>query len=109
MEKFCHHGNTDPGLMAEWPKRSFMKCHVWRKPGTTHHLPNAIPPAERGGGSIKLWGCFSAAGTGRLVRVEGKLNGKKYREILNENLHPTAQDLGLALRLAHSRDKAGEF
>jgi tRNA pseudouridine-54 N-methylase len=27
-----------------------------------------------------LWGCFSAAGTGRQVRIEGKMNGAKYRE-----------------------------
>ena len=31
-----------------------------------------------------LWGCFSAAGIGRLVVIEGKMNGAKYREILNE-------------------------
>ena len=30
--------------------------------------------------------CFSKAGTGGLVRVEGKLNGAKYRDILDENL-----------------------
>lgn len=35
------------------------------------------------GGSIMLWGCFSAAGTGALVRVELKLN---VAVILNENL-----------------------
>uniref|UniRef100_A0A8C7MNP0 Uncharacterized protein n=1 Tax=Oncorhynchus kisutch TaxID=8019 RepID=A0A8C7MNP0_ONCKI len=33
-----------------------------------------------------LWGCFSTAGTGRLVRIEGKMNGAKYGEILDENL-----------------------
>ena len=33
-----------------------------------------------------LWGCFSTAETGRLVRIEGKMNGAKYREILDENL-----------------------
>ncbi|KAF4088887.1 hypothetical protein AMELA_G00059910 [Ameiurus melas] len=50
------------------------KCHVWMKPGTTHHLANTIPTVKHGGGRIMLWGCFSAAGTGRLVRIEGKMN-----------------------------------
>jgi hypothetical protein len=27
----------------------------------------------------------SAAGTGRLVRIEAKMNGAKYREIFDEN------------------------
>nr|ACN10560.1 Transposable element Tc1 transposase [Salmo salar] len=48
------------------------KHHVWRKPGT-------IPMVKHGGASIMLWGCFSAAGTGRLIRIEGKLNGAKYK------------------------------
>uniref|UniRef100_A0AAZ3QIE1 Transposable element Tc1 transposase n=1 Tax=Oncorhynchus tshawytscha TaxID=74940 RepID=A0AAZ3QIE1_ONCTS len=57
------------------------KRHVWRKPGN-------IRTVKHGGGSIMLWGCFSAAGTGRLVR----LNEAKYREILDENLLQSAQD-----------------
>ncbi len=32
-----------------------------------------IPTVKHGGGSTMLWGCFSAAGTGRLVRIEGKI------------------------------------
>jgi hypothetical protein len=40
-------------------------------------------------------GCFSAAGTGRLVRIEGKMYRVKYREILDENLIQSAQDLSL--------------
>jgi hypothetical protein len=45
---------------------------IWRKSGT-------IPMVKYGHGSIMLWECFSAAGTGRLVRIEGKMNGTQYR------------------------------
>ncbi len=44
---------------------------------------------KHGGGSIMLW-CFSAAGTGRLVAIEGKMNAAKYRDILDENLLQSA-------------------
>uniref|UniRef100_A0AAQ4QPQ8 Transposase Tc1-like domain-containing protein n=1 Tax=Gasterosteus aculeatus aculeatus TaxID=481459 RepID=A0AAQ4QPQ8_GASAC len=60
------------------------KRHVWRKPGTAHHLANTIPTVQHGGGSIMLWGCFSVGGTGRLVRIEGKMNAAMYRNILDE-------------------------
>ena len=71
------------------------KCHVWRKPGTAQHLANTIRTMKTGGRSIVLWGCFSVAGTGRLVRIGGKMNRAKYREILDENLFQIAQDLRL--------------
>ena len=51
-----------------------VKSHVWMKPGT-------IPKVKHGGGTIMLWGCVSAAGTGRLVGIEEKMNGAKYREM----------------------------
>jgi hypothetical protein len=38
---------------------------------------------------------FSVAGIGRLVRIKGKMNSTKYREILDENLLQSAQDLRL--------------
>jgi hypothetical protein len=55
---------------------------------------------NHGGGSIMLWACISAAGIGRLVRIEAKMNGAKYREILDENLLQSAQDLRLGRRFA---------
>jgi hypothetical protein len=56
------------------------------------------------GGSIMLLGCFSVAGTGRLVRIEAKMNGAKYREILNENLLQSTQDLSLGQRFTFQQD-----
>ena len=51
-----------------------------------------------------LWGHFSAARTGRLVRIEGKMNRAKYREILDENLLQSAQDLRLGQRFTFQQE-----
>jgi transposase len=51
-----------------------------------------------------LWGCFSAAGTGKLVRIEAKMNGAKYREILDEKLLQRAQDPRLGRRFTIQLD-----
>jgi hypothetical protein len=64
------------------------KRHIWMKPGT-------IPTVNHGRGNIMLWGCFSASETGRIVRIEGKMNRAKYRENLDENLLQSTQDLRL--------------
>uniref|UniRef100_A0A8C4T6J2 Transposase n=1 Tax=Erpetoichthys calabaricus TaxID=27687 RepID=A0A8C4T6J2_ERPCA len=78
--------------------------HVWRKPGTTHHQANTIPTVKHGGGSIMLWGCFSAAGTGRLVRIKGKMTAAMYRDILDENLLHSALELILGRRFIFQQD-----
>ncbi len=80
------------------------KRYLWRNPGTAHHLSNTVPTVKHGGGSIILWGCFSAAGTGRLVAIEGKMNAAKYRDILDENLLQSAQDLRLGRRFTFQQD-----
>jgi hypothetical protein len=73
------------------------KRHIWRKPGI-------IPKVKHGGSRIIQWGCFSATVTGRLVRIEGKMNGVKYKEILDENLLQSTQDLRLGRRLTSQQD-----
>ena len=50
-----------------------------------------LPPMVDG--SIMPWSCFSVAGTVRLVRIEGTMNGAKHRQILSENLLQSAKDV----------------
>ncbi|KAG2456474.1 TCB1 transposase, partial [Polypterus senegalus] len=78
--------------------------HIWRKPGTAHHQANTIPAMKHGSGSIMLWGCFLAAGTGRLVRIKGKMTATMYRDILDENLLQSALDLRLGRRFIFQQD-----
>ena len=54
-----------------------------------------------------LWGCFSAAGAGRPVRNVGKMNGAKYRAILDEDLLQSAKDLRLPGRLDNDNGAGG--
>ncbi|CAJ0967625.1 unnamed protein product [Ranitomeya imitator] len=68
-------------------------CRVWRKKNTELHPSNTIPTVKHGGGNLMLWGCFSAKGPGRLIRVHERMNGAMYREILSANLLPSARAL----------------
>ncbi len=56
--------------------------HVWREPGTAHHLQSTILKVKCAGSSLMLCGCFSAAGTDGLIRVEEKLNAPRYCDSL---------------------------
>ncbi|CDQ57887.1 unnamed protein product [Oncorhynchus mykiss] len=49
---------------------------VWRKKKDEYNPKNTIPTVKHGGGNIILWGCFSAKGTGRLHRIEGRMDGE---------------------------------
>ncbi|KAK3567122.1 hypothetical protein QTP86_010083 [Hemibagrus guttatus] len=67
-------------------------CRVWRRKNAELHPKNTIPTVKHGGGNM-LWGCFSAKGPGRLIRVKERMNGAMYREILSKNLLPSARAL----------------
>ena len=59
---------------------------------------------KHGGVSIKLWGCVSSAGPGKQVRIEGMMDGAKYREILDGNLFQSSRDLRLGRRFTFQQD-----
>ena len=77
---------------------SKFKRYVWHKPNTAHQPVNTIPTVKYGGGNNKLWGCFSLAVSGKLVRREGIIDGAKKRRILYENLLASITNLKLGRR-----------
>jgi hypothetical protein len=46
-----------------------------------------------GGGSVMVWGCFSAAGVGKLAFIDGIMDHKVYIQLLKQNLKPSAVSL----------------
>ena len=78
--------------------RHLGKRYIWHNPNTSHHPENIIPTVKHGGGSIMLWRCFSLTGTGKLVRIEGMMDGAKYRDNLEGNLFQSSRDLRLGRR-----------
>lgn len=66
---------------------------VWRKKNDEYHPNNTIPTVKHGAGSIMLWGCFSAQGTGRLHCIKERMNGAMYCDILGKNLLPSVRAL----------------
>ncbi len=45
-----------------------------------------LPTVKHGGGSVMVWGCISAAGTGELQFIEGNMNANMYCDILKQIL-----------------------
>jgi len=67
---------------------------VWRKKRNEYNPKNTVPTMKLGGGNILLWDCFSAKGTGRLHRIEGRMDWAMCCEInLANNLLPSVRAL----------------
>lgn len=77
---------------------------VWRKVNKSLDPKNLAPTVKHGGGSVMVWGCMSAAGVGNLTFIDGKMDQYIYKNILVQNLEPSARKLGLESEYIFQQD-----
>ena len=65
------------------------RVYVRRMAGEEFMEDCVQPTVEHGGGGIMVWGCINAKGVGFLTKVEGRLNGEGYINILKNVLIST--------------------
>ena len=60
---------------------------VWHKNGTANIPKDTVLTVKYGGGSMMIWGCFSAAGVENIDIIKGRMNAKKYKNILEKKTY----------------------
>lgn len=80
------------------------QCYIWRTKGKAYKPRNTIPTVKYGGGSIMLWGCFAAGGTGPLHSIDGIMKKEHYVEILKQHLKTSARKLKLGHKWVFQTD-----
>lgn len=68
---------------------------IWRRKGEAMREKNLESSVKGGGGSVMVWGCMSAAGSGNLTFIESTMKAHDYLEILRDNVRSSATNLGL--------------
>lgn len=64
-----------------------------RRPRSARYDPKyQTPTVKYGGGSVMIWGCFSASGVGPLIRINGTMNAIMYAEIMEQHMLPFGND-----------------
>ena len=77
---------------------------VWRQPGEEYKDKCVLPTVKHGGGSVMVWGCMSAAGTGELQFIEGTMNANMHCDILKQRMIPSLRRLGRRAVFWHDND-----
>jgi hypothetical protein len=60
--------------------------YVWGRKGESLGGRDVEETLKFGGGNIMVWGCMGWNGVGKMVEVEGRMDGKQYVDILDKNL-----------------------
>ncbi|ORD99530.1 TCB1 [Hepatospora eriocheir] len=71
------------------------RIYVRRERGNRYLKKYLTPTVKHDKVNIKLWGCFSYNGVGRLEIIKGNMDVIMYTKILKKNLKKSAKDLGL--------------
>ncbi len=77
---------------------------VWQQPGDEYKDKCVLATVKHDGGSVMVWGCMSAAGTGELQFIEGTMNDNMYCDILKQSMIPSLRRLGRRAVLQHDND-----
>ncbi len=77
---------------------------VWRQPGDEYKDKCVLATVKHGAGSVMVWGCLSAAGTGELQFIEGTMNANMYCDILKQSRIPSLLRLGHRAVILHDND-----
>ncbi len=77
---------------------------VWRQPGEEYKDKCVLPTVKHGGGSVMVWGCMSAAGTGELQFIEKTMNVNMYCNIMKQSMIPSLRRLGRRAGFQHDNN-----